>query len=308
MRGVACAPLTPDPIQCVSETESFLRDGSRLTTRRVRAGGRILTSRQRRDPDINTVWTIEPLLKDVDDLRAFLEVPAPTPGGVVDPRAVIKAEEQLRDTGIVMIDTPDPLCLAASLFDMAEHTVLAMTEQTLFHRLLERFAAVLWAKTEAVAEALPGRLWRIYGPEYASPPYLPPHLFDRYVMGYEGDYVERIHAAGAFVRLHCHGRVRAILPKFVALGADATDPVEAPPSGDVELAEAAQELDPAGYARIGMHTLTGDGGELPDGVVTYDSYSFHQEGSDVDVNLYRYTGANNKTVNVRVSCFITLLL
>ena len=34
-----------------------------------------------------------------------------------------------------------------------------------------------FATKEAVAKALPGRLWRIYGPEYAAPPYLPPRLF-----------------------------------------------------------------------------------------------------------------------------------
>ena len=48
----------------------------------------------------------------------------------------------------------------------------------------------------------------------------------------------RVFAAGARVRVHCHGRVRAILPKLAALGADATDPVEAPPAGDITLGEA----------------------------------------------------------------------
>ena len=87
---------------------------------------------------------------------------------------MLKAEAILGDTGIVMIDTPDPLCLAALLFDLGEYTVIAMTEPERFHRLLERFSAVLLAKTAEVAAALPGRLWRIYGPEFAAAPYLPP--------------------------------------------------------------------------------------------------------------------------------------
>src|SRR5690606_13390551 len=111
-----------------------------------------------------TIWTVEPLLKDVDDLQAFLDLPAPQPDGIPDIAPVRAAEAALGDTGIVMIDTLDPLCQAAALFDMETYTIIAMTEQPLFQRLLDRFAVTLLAKTEAVAKALPGRLWRIYGP------------------------------------------------------------------------------------------------------------------------------------------------
>ncbi len=236
MRGVAYQSVTPDPIDDLSTTASTLRDGSRFTTRTVKAGNRTLTMRTRRDPDVNTVWTEEHLLKDVDDLRAFLEIPVPCSRGDVNPQGVLGAEVALGDTGIVMIDTPDPLCLAASLFDMEEYTVIAMTEQALFHRLLERFAATLLPKTEAVAAALPGRLWRIYGPEYASPPYLPPALFREYVCRYVTPMVEAIHRGGGYARIHCHGNLNAILDDIAAMGADGLDPIEPPPQGDVELA------------------------------------------------------------------------
>lgn len=234
-RGVAYKSVAPDPVDDLSSTESVVRDGSLFSTRRVQAGGRTLTARTRRDPDVNTVWTVEHLLKDVDDLRAFLDIPLPAPKGDVDIRPILEAESMLGDTGIVMIDTPDPLCLAASLFDMAEYTITAMTEQALFHELLERFAATLQPKTKAVAEALPGRLWRIYGPEYASPPYLPPALFREYVCRYVTPMIEAIHADGGYARIHCHGNLKAILDDIAAMGADGLDPIEPPPQGDVEL-------------------------------------------------------------------------
>ena len=235
MRGVSYASVTPDPIERVSEIESVVRDGSRFTTRRVQAGDRLLTMRTRRDSDVNTIWTNEHLLKDTDDLRAFLEIPPPVPDGNIDTNAVIQAEEDVGDTGIVMIDTPDPLCLAASLFDMAEYTIIAMTEQALFHQLLERFASTLLPKTEAVAKALPGRLWRIYGPEYASPPYLPPHLFREYVCRYVSPMIQSIQRYGGYARIHSHGNLQAILDDIVSMGADGLDPIEPPPQGDVEL-------------------------------------------------------------------------
>ncbi|MBT7701766.1 MAG: hypothetical protein HN700_15875 [Verrucomicrobia bacterium] len=237
MRGVAYASMTPDPIEELSATETVTRDGSRITTRRVRAGGRTLTTRTRRDQDVNTVWTEEHLLKDIGDLHALLAVPPAPMEGQVDPSRVLRAEEALGETGIVMIDTPDPLCLAAGLFDMAEYTIIAMTEPPLFRELLERFAATLLPKTEAVAKALPGRLWRIYGPEYASPPYLPPHLFREYVCRYVTPMIEAIHRYGGYARIHSHGNLQAILPDIVSTGADGLDPIEPPPQGDMELCD-----------------------------------------------------------------------
>ncbi len=235
MRGVAYTSVRPDPIAAISETETTVRDGSRFTIQRVRAADRTLTARTRRDADVNTVWTEEHLLKDLDDLRAFLDIPWPEWDGKLDTAGVIEAEAALGQTGIVMIDSPDPLCLAASLFDMADYTVIAMTEQALFHRLLERFASDLLPRTRAVAEALPGRLWRIYGPEYASPPYLPPSLFREYVCRYVRPMIEAIQKGGGFARVHSHGNLHAILDDIAAMRADGLDPIEPPPQGDVEL-------------------------------------------------------------------------
>lgn len=135
-----------------------------------------------------------------------------------------------------MIDTPDPLCLGASLFEMGEYMVVAMTEPRLFNQLLDHFASILHPQTEAVASALPGHLWRIYGPEYASPPYLPPRLFREYVCRYDTPMISSIGRSSGFARIHCHGRLRLILDDIVSMGALGLDPVEPPPQGDVELA------------------------------------------------------------------------
>ena len=160
----------------------------------------------------------------------------PATGRAPDPAPVLEAEAALGDTGIVMLDTPDPLCLAASLFDMADYTVIALTEPALFSRLLDRFARTLQPLTEAVSAALPGRLWRIFGPEYASPPYLPPRLFPEYVCRYVRPMVQAIQRHGGYARIHSHGNLRAILDHIVSMGPDGLDPIEPPPQGDVELA------------------------------------------------------------------------
>ncbi|MCP4450695.1 MAG: hypothetical protein GY809_04485 [Planctomycetes bacterium] len=241
MRRVAFNGVLPDPVSDIAIQETVVRDGSRFIVKTVQAGPRTLTWRTRQDQDINTVWTEEHLLKDVDDLKAFLTLEPPTFEGTPDVSGVLETEAALGDSGIVMIDTPDPLCLAASLFDMAEYTIIALTEPALFHQLLEHFAAYVHGKTTAIAQALPGRLWRIYGPEYASPPYLPPRLFRDYVCRYDQPMVDVIQRFGGFARIHSHGNLSAILGHIAALGADGLDPIEPPPQGDVQLCDVRQQ-------------------------------------------------------------------
>lgn len=235
MRGVLFDGVLPDPLEGLAEVETRLEGGSRIVQQTVRAADRVLLARTRRDPEVNTVWHLEHLLKGPEDLRAFLELPQPEPGAAPDTSVVLRAERELGDGGIVMIDTPDPLCLAASLFDFGELTILAMTQPELLHRLLERFAATLLPRTEALARALPGRLWRIYGPEYASPPYMSPAMFRDFVVRYDRPMVEAIQRHGGFARIHSHGRLRDILDDIASTGCTGLDPIEPPPQGDVEL-------------------------------------------------------------------------
>ena len=213
------------------------RDGARYTYRKVRVGGRTLTETQRRDAGVNTVWQVEHLLKGPDDARAFLELPDEVFAYEPDAASIMQAEEALGDRGLVMVDTGDPLCAAAALFSMEDYIAMAYTESALFHRLLEKFARHLYPFVEKTAAAAPGRLWRVYGPEYASEPYLPPPLFRDYVHEYTTPIIKLIHKHGGMARLHSHGRLRNILPIIAEMGADALDPVEPPPQGDITLRE-----------------------------------------------------------------------
>ena len=210
--------------------------GSRFVRTSLRAGSRSLTQLTRRDPDVNTVWTLEHLLKDADDFRAWLDLPAAPFGGQPDVEEFLQVEREIGDRGIVLIDRADALCRVAPLFDMATFTVIALTETELMHRAMEKVQSLHLAQTAAIAAALPGRLWRIVGPEYASPPYLPPRLFEEYVTRYDKPMVEAIHRHGGFARIHSHGRLRDILDHIAATGCMGLDPVEPPHQGDVSLA------------------------------------------------------------------------
>ncbi len=216
--------------------ERYLDRGCRMTRTTLTIAGRGMTGLTRRDPDVDTVWTVEHLLKSPEDVEAYLQLPDEVFAETIDVSPLVEEENRLGERGIVMVDTEDPLCAAATLFSMEDFTILAMTQQDLFHRLLEKCARVIHPRTEQVARQFPGRLWRIYGPEFATQPYLPPYLFDEYVVRYTGPMIEAIHRSGGFARVHIHGRIRNILDSVVRMGADAIDPIEPPPQGDVDLA------------------------------------------------------------------------
>ncbi len=231
-----------DLLASISQKEvTYDSNGSRVVTRTIKAGNRVLTCRSRQDKDVNTIWNTEHLLKDVDDLKALLELEIPATAGEPDVSVVLEAEEALGDSGIVMIDTPDPLCLAVMLFDMSTYAILTRLEPELFGQLLSKFAAILHPNIQAISEALPGRLWRIYGPEAASAPYQRPEAFADYVVRYDQPMVDAIQGQGGFVRIHSHGKLKEILDDIAAMGVDGLDPIEPPPQGDVELSYVRQK-------------------------------------------------------------------
>lgn len=236
IRSVALKNTPPDPMadRTTQETHEDA-DGSRLTTIKIRAGRKTLTSRYMRNRDVDTTWCVEHLVKDIEDYKAWLDLPEMEPGGEPDIAAFLEAERRMGDAGIVLISIMDPLNIASSPFDLGEFTVVAMTEPDLFHRALEKVARNIYWRAEAIAKALPGRLWRITGPEKASPPYLPPRLFEEYVTRYDKPLVELIHKHGGYARVHSHGRLKDILDHIVATGCMGLDPLEPPPQGDVEL-------------------------------------------------------------------------
>jgi hypothetical protein len=213
---------------------------TRITRTQLTVAGRTLTQVTKRDRQVNTVWTVEHLLKTAADVEAYLTVPNEVFTERIDVAPLQAEEDALGDRGIVMVDTEDPLCAAAALMSMEDYIVLAFTEPPLFHRLLEKMALRIHLRTAEVSRLFPGRLWRIYGPEYASEPYLPPRLFEEYVVGYVAPMIRDIHTYGGYARVHCHGRVRNILDMIAGMGADALDPIEPPPQGDVTLREVRQ--------------------------------------------------------------------
>jgi hypothetical protein len=241
MLGPVRTPAADNCHDAFFRTETYVENESRMTRQTLTVAGRTMTSLSRRDPDVSTTWALDHLLEDVDDVKAYLQLPDEAFSYEYGVKALLAEDEELGDAGIVMVDVADPICCVAPLFSMENYTVFALTEPALFHQLLEKHARYLYPMVEQVSQQFPGHLWRVVGSEYASEPFLPPRLYKEYVVRYTGPMIEIIQKHGGFARIHSHGRLRNILPHIVAMGTSGLDPVEPPPQGDMQLADVRRE-------------------------------------------------------------------
>lgn len=196
---------------------------------------------QREDDDVATVWTLQHLLKEVEDIDRYLSIPFEVEEVAV--RDVEKAVQRLAGVhGIPLISLADPIGEAAGLFDFSTFLVYSVMEREKIKYFLdaihERQMHVLRMGLESLKAVGEKCIFRTCGPEYATPPYLSEVYFADFVFPYIRDITELIHKYGHFSRIHSHGKVRKALEYIVRAGADATDPIEPPPDGDITLDEA----------------------------------------------------------------------
>lgn len=185
--------------------------------------------------NVHTTWQTEHLCKNTDDVDKVLSVPYEPVS--YDASDFTRIKEEVGENGIIMASLCDPLGAAAPLMDFGAYTVWAMTETEHFARTIAGIWERMRENLRRMLEANVSDLYRICGPEYAAPPYLPPRFFQRFVVPYVTEMIGLIHQKGSKARLHCHGRIRKVLDMILDTGADGIDPCEAPPDGDITLAE-----------------------------------------------------------------------
>jgi len=222
------------PFEMTRQTARLGDTTTETRTVQTPAGVR-LTQTTRRTDNVHTVWQTEHWCKTLQDVDAALSIPyAPVTYDFSDYARIV---DQVGEHGIIMSSLSDPLCLAADLMSFGDYTIWAATEtehllgtlDALHERNMQNLRNML--DTEVVD------LYRICGPEYATPPFLHPRFFARLVTPFVREMVALIHQYGAKARLHCHGRIGQVLESIMATGADALDPCEPPPDGDITLVD-----------------------------------------------------------------------
>jgi len=219
---------------------SWEEKGSRYTKTIIETPKGTVSSLSRQDEGVHTTWTIQSLCKDEDDARKILSIPYEPWQPPVD--SFFTLDRKLGDSGIILGDIPDALCLTVELFGLTKFLKLYMRRKELIFELMDFFQERIYNYLKHLLQSGAVTLYRIVGPEYATPPYLHPRDFDRLVTSYDAELVDLLHRYKGYARLHSHGKVKKVLNSIREMEIDAIDPLEPPPDGDVELKDARKIL------------------------------------------------------------------
>ena len=223
-----------DPFLGKREVHSETKDNITTVTIPTPKGDLI----QRTKRTEKTAAPIEFCFKSEADVEKFLSLPYESPD--VDLSSFHSWRDRVGDRGLVMVGVPDGICLPA-IYYSPEMFCLAWADSPDILTELTRLGTCrvndfVQRLCEAGADA-----FRIIGGEYASVQ-LGPRAFNELCRDTDREMVDVMRSHGAISYYHNHGKVMSYLPDLAAIGIDALDPLEAPPWGDVDLAEARRTL------------------------------------------------------------------
>lgn len=182
---------------------------------------------------------MEFLVKTLDDLDTALGVPYEPV--LPDLTAYFDTDREMGDRGIVLCCVPTPITLLHTLMGSERLAIWSLTDRD---RLLELLWTLQRRCLDTLRHALSQgvRLFAILGEEYVTPPLHSARDFRAFAIEPEVEYGKLIHEAGGLLHIHCHGPLTAVLEGFLEIGANCLHPLEAPPMGDVTLAEAKRRI------------------------------------------------------------------
>ena len=188
------------------------------------------------DEGVRTAWYTEPLLKDRDDVARLLSVPSRF--DKPDLSQSFRQRDLLGDRGLCQVEVSTPLVCASRTMHFDLFLEWCASEWDVIDTLIRTAQERIHERLKWVLEQGGGPVVWFGGSEQATPPMMPPRLYDAFVAKNDGPLFDLAHQNDCLVHVHCHGRISGILARMLALGVDMTDPVEPPPQGDVEIGEA----------------------------------------------------------------------
>ncbi len=237
----------PDQIELI---EDRLENGRAITRYKVHTPKGDLTTTDVRPLDVDTIWTTEPLIKDVDDAEKILSAPYRfDPPDLTQYRA---ERDRLGERGAPVCFVTSPLVMISRMMEFQQMFEWTITERPLFEKMLQVIQARLGERLQWALENGVGPVFRFGGCEQATPPMMSNRFFDEFIIGYEAPLWQMVRQAGRLVWVHCHGKISTVLDRFVENGVQLLDPVEPPPQGDIELKTAKER------AAAGPLTLIGN--------------------------------------------------
>lgn len=194
---------------------------------------------------VETLWDVRKPVEKPEDVENLLSIPFQ----LKKPESA-KYEpfrQHRRDMGRDAICGGHVNSMVAMLVGIMEYEQMLewlITEPERIKLLADAWMERTWARVDYELSQGVGPFWHFNGVERAAPPMMSPRHWEELVVPYDGEIMRRIKARDpeARIHVHCHGRVATMLDSWMSLGVDSIDPVEPPPQGDIEFADAKRRV------------------------------------------------------------------
>ena len=193
-------------------------------------------------------YDLEHYIKEPEDVEKLLSIPYEAPK-VPGRENHEKAVADVGDRGVAMIGLPEAGYFVQCMTGSETLAYLSVDNRDLVDAMCETYAKRLYDHVKNILDTgLESPVFSWVGPEVFIPPLMGPKDFDDFVYRWDKPICDLIHERGGYVWVHCHGRVRTFLDKFIEMGVDVLNPLEPEPNGDIDMKRTA-----ADYAgRIGL--------------------------------------------------------
>lgn len=181
--------------------------------------------------------------KTPEDVERLLSVPyiPPTEEQIRQAAQRFVAEKDwLGEEGVVLYGIGNAVCFPAEWLSPTDFCLLWADAPDLMAEMVRVANERLLTFVDSLCRlGVDG--FRIVGGEYVSEQ-LGPSAYEQLVVKPDKELVSVIHSHGALAYFHNHGPIMRYLTMILRIGVDALDPLEAPPWGDCDIAEAKQLL------------------------------------------------------------------
>ena len=236
-----------DPKKVVARTHTKHEGNSTFYHTEIETPKGLLTNDSREDAGIATCWTLKHFIENDEDIEKFLSMEYyPHQPDLTN---FFKLEEVMKENGrgAMILSLADAVCEVASTMKFEFFTMRSVEDKKIILKLIDIFQERLLYQYEYLAKNVKDTVFRICGPEYVTPPLMPPSYFHEFVTLQDRGLSSIIHKYsenGNFVCIHSHGKIGRVLDEIALIGIDVLEPVESLPAStaDVTLREVRNRL------------------------------------------------------------------
>jgi len=188
---------------------------------------------------------VKKLLDNEEDLEAYCRLPILADEESITRHLDAQLERYLKERdefplelGAMMLDLGEPIGPLYANSNLEEFAVWSLTRSEMVEELLARVMERQRMIYEYCLERDLADVYFLVGSELAAPPLVGVETFQKWIVPLAKELTEKVHAKGRKVIQHFHGQIKALLPYFVEMGADALHTIEAPPIGNCLMEEA----------------------------------------------------------------------